>query len=250
MKLPRDSMIAYIPLNVTADLGVAMKRVRAKRISKLRQLFPTLFQTDAIIKKKNVEDDNDEEDEDMKSQKSKEEEDSEPKQEKSSSNNAAIRREQFGSIVEYLEAKYAKGVMIDDLDERIRERKKKKKNQEKGDDNATSKDGKDATKTTDDMSVLSDSAAGSCYSNESGNFIDDSELRNEVAHQILGSSAYGKTKIEATAKSGAEEDNSIVGDDDHGFFVNIGDLEMEDGWMEHDLDEDEDWMKMMAKAKG
>ena len=38
-------MIAYIPLSVTADLGVAMRRVRAKRISKIRKLCPSLFQT-------------------------------------------------------------------------------------------------------------------------------------------------------------------------------------------------------------
>lgn len=276
VKLPRDSMIAYIPLSVTADLGVAMRRVRAKRISKIRKLCPSLFQTihtntnsSKNNNKDHGKDDAMEGDEGtMASQKSDDDSDRDggnaagSDKKEISGSGGVIRREQFGSIVEYLEAKYAKGVMIDDLDERIRERKKQKKKKKGGvaseDEGNGTGDGTGAGGESwagargngDDMSVLSDSAAGSCYSIESGNFIDDSELRKEVAHQILGSSAYGKTKIEAKAAHGADEDNSLVGDDDHGFFVNIGDLEMEDGWTEHDLDDDEDWMKMMAKAKG
>ncbi len=256
-KLPRDSVIVYIPLSVTVDLGVAMKRVRAKRLSQIKKLCPSLFQNEKDDDddksesgnnvnneklKKNYDDDDDEDDEDN----------NPPTNHNSTT---GLRREQFGSIVEYLEAKYAKGVMIDDFDERIRE-KKKRKRQNKNDatinDDGNKKKGDSKTDghDEDDMSILSDSAAGSCYSNESGNFIDDSELRNEVAHQILGSSAYGKTKIEAKGAAANENNDSMLDDDDHGFFVNIGDLEMEEGWTEHDLDDDEDWMKMMAKAKG
>jgi hypothetical protein len=230
---------------VTADLGVAMRRVRAKRISRIKQLCPLLVPSlegnavdDGGENKKEGKDasdhnsdvDNDSENEAMSQN------DGDDDEHLRDMTSTGVRREQFGSIVEYLEAKYARGVMIDDLDERIRERKKKK----------CKEGGTGGTNDDDDMSVLSDSAAGSCYSNESGNFINDSALRNEVAHQILGSSAYGKTKIEAKHN----DDSSMVGDDDHGFFVNIGDLEMEEGWTEHDLDDDEDWMKMMAKAKG
>lgn len=256
-KLPRDSVIVYIPLSVTADLGVAIRRVRAKRLSQIKKLCPSLFQNekdhddnDDDRSGNNVNDEklkkNDDDDDDV------DDEDNDPPMNHNST--TGIRREQFGSIVEYLEAKYAKGVMIDDFDERIRE-KKKRKRQNKND--AATNDGgnkKGHSKTDghdeDDMSILSESAAGSCYSNESGNFIDDSELRNEVAHQILGSSAYGKTKIEAKGAAANENNDSMLDDDDHGFFVNIGDLEMEEGWTEHDLDDDEDWMKMMAKAKG
>lgn len=255
---PRDSVLVYIPLSVTADLGIAMRRVRAKRIAQIKDICPSLFQEDdrgndkgfkekgstgaekgSLTHDKIMDIDGDGDDDSNESE-------NEILNDRSTSA-AGIRREQFGSIVEYLEAKYARGVMIDDLDERIRERKKQKRNKKKHSDTGDSDQ-------DDDMSVLSDSAAGSCYSNESGNFIDDSELRNEVAHQILGSSAYGKTKIEARRAAAREksgdDDNALMDDDDHGFFVNIGDLEMEDGWTEHDLDEDEDWMRTMAKAKG
>mmetsp|Transcript_3944 Transcript_3944/g.5143 ORF Transcript_3944/g.5143 Transcript_3944/m.5143 type:complete len:701 (+) Transcript_3944:204-2306(+) len=296
VRLPRDSMIAYIPLGVTADLGIAMRRTRAKRISQLKQLYPTLFVTRSKSSKKDNDEgdvaaiDGDDDDADVDdasqsgSQKSGASDDdsdhdnnSERRRQKQQkqlqdNNTGLIRREQFGSIVDYLEAKYAKGVMIDDLDEKIRQKKKqkkRKKDQQKGageNDGGKDDNGNDNDKDDDDnMSILSDSAAGSCYSAESGNFIDDSELRTEVAHQILGSSAYGgKTKIEAlsqrenniegvTTSGGGrtgQDNNSILDEDDHAFFVNVGDLEMEDGWTEHDLEEDDDWLNSMAKIKG
>ena len=280
-KLPRDSVIAYIPLSVTADLGVAMRRVRAKRIAQIKEICPELFQqpnttnqdtgsTTAVVAASTSQDQSGLEHIDSENDDSQDEFDNDDDNNQnrksttihSNNNNTdtIVRREQFGSIVEYLEAKYARGVMIDDLDERIRERKKKKKESQHGKGKSNDDNEKNLTHNDDkddnDMSVLSDSAAGSCYSVESGNFIDDSELRKEVAHQILGSSAYGKTKIEAlsldrAAVAANEEDASLMmEEDDHGFFVNVGDLEMEDGWTEHDLDDDEDWIKMMAKAKG
>lgn len=235
-----DSLFVYIPINVTADLGVAMKRVRSKRIAKFRKLHPELYQEP---KEKGNDD------ESMKSK-------SQPSDDESNAgdivlNNSVdasdvnmdtmgsteVRRGQFGSMVDYLEAKYARGVMIHDLDERIREKKKKA-------DDANVKD--------DDLNVLSDSEAGSCYSEDSGDFIDDSDLRTDVAHQILASSAFGTTKIEAEAAKGKktdDDDDSSVGDDDHAFFVNIGDLEMEDGW-EDDIDDQLDWLNSMKKTKG
>lgn len=274
-KLPRDSVIAYIPLSVTADLGIAMRRVRAKRIAQIKEICPELFQPPNTTKDQDaasttasqdqpVLENNDSENDESQDEYDNDDENNKNRKSITShsnnNSNSIIRREQFGSIVEYLEAKYARGVMIDDLDERIRERKKKKKESKDGKGKSNDDDGNKLTnnndKDDDDMSVLSDSAAGSCYSIESGNFIDDSELRKEVAHQILGSSAYGKTKIEAASRDRAaaaanEEDESLMmEEDDHGFFVNVGDLEMEDGWTEHDLDDDEDWIKMMAKAKG
>ena len=160
-----------------------------------------------------------------------------------------VRREQFSSIVDYLEAKYARGVMIHDLDERIRE-KKKKKDGNAGEGTGAGAGAKNAA--GDDLSVLSDSEAGSCYSEDSGDFIDDSDLRTDVAHQILASSAFGTTKIEADAVKARGVGNGVddvsMGDDDHAFFVNIGDLEMEDGWNE-DIEEDQDWLAL-KKSKG
>jgi len=171
------------------------------------------------------------------------------------------RREQFGSILDYLEAKYVRGVMIDDLDERLRQ-KKKSKRQNAGEDNTNHG-------SVDDIdTVFSDSeASGSCYSDESGNFLDDSELKSEVAHQLMASSAYGATMIEKQAANrkkqlhGTEaEKNGIANNtdrivegiynDDDAFFVNIGDLEMEEGWEDAGLDENEDEEHMGVGWKG
>ena len=98
------------------------------------------------------------------------------------------------------------------------------------------------------MSVLSDSQAGSCYSEDSGDFLDDTDLRTDVAHQIFASSAFGTTKIEADAVKARGEDEDSLCADDHAFFVNVGDLEMEDGWNE-EIEEDQDWLNSL-KSKG
>jgi len=260
-KLPRDSILAYIPLGVTADLGVAMRRVRPKRIARLKSLYPSLFE------KKNeligasggtagAEDSGAEvsrSDGDI----SDNEESSQQKKKKKETEALGIsrvpQRDQFGSVLDYLEAKYVKGVMIEDLDERIREKKKQRKMQEAGtgDIAMTGKNGSDVE---NNMSVLSDSAAGSCYSDDSGGFINDSELQSEVAQQVRASSAYGTTKIEAEAAANRKDKigdaNDGGSDDDHAFFVNVGDLEMEDGYVDHDFDEVEGWMDAAVKEKG
>jgi hypothetical protein len=235
-RLPRDSILVHIPHHVTADLGVALKRTRKKRLSQFKALNPNLDLFESAAKKKSDllrgrQDDSPIEggkrgsgdDSDVDSEKVF----SGPEGQEHTGKPPYIQKHQFGSIIDYLEAKYVKGVMIDDLDERVREHKKQKSTSTIADKG-------------DDLSVLSDSVAGSCYSQES--FIDDTELRTEVAHQILGSSIYGTTKIEAEAVA--------EGDEDHAFFVNIGDLEMEDGWDEDQLDEEEDWMKQLKKKKG
>ena len=233
-RLPRDSILVHIPHHVTADLGVALKRTRKKRLSQFKALNPNLdiFESRAKKKCNSLQGSHDGSPSDGEKRCSGD--DSEVDSGKSSSEGHIstgkapyIQKHQFGSIIDYLEAKYVKGVMIDDLDERVREHKKQKSSSAVADKG-------------DDLSVLSDSVAGSCYSQES--FIDDSELRTEVAHQIIGSSMYGTTKIEAEAVA--------EGDEDHAFFVNIGDLEMEDGWDEDQLDEEEDWMKQLKKKKG
>jgi hypothetical protein len=274
---PRDSLLVYIPLNVTADLGVAMKRARAKNIAKCKQLQPHLFE------KKQRKEGNGAGEDDKKSMTSTNlEEDGSHAGSMNTSDDghkdgagsgdgdgdsqernedetlmdlnkigSEVRREQFSSVVDYLEAKYARGVMIHDLDERIRE-KKKQKDGKAGEGTGTAAGAKHAAAAGDDLSVLSDSEAGSCYSEDSGDFIDDSDLRTDVAHQILASSAFGTTKIEADAVKargiGNGQDDVSVGDDDHAFFVNIGDLEMEDGWNE-DIEEDQDWLAL-KKSKG
>ena len=230
-KFPRDSLIVHIPLNVTADLGIAMKRVRAKRIARYKQLQPHIFDKHVDEISQPIEEDGDKSDQESDDDASQEKRTKE-KQDDSimGAIGSEVRREQFGCTVDYLEAKYARGVMIHDLDERIREKKKKNDGGE-------------------DLSVLSDSEAGSCYSENSGQFIDDSDLRTDVAHQVLASSAFGTTKIEADAAKAKGADDDSLGADNHAFFVNIGDLEMEDGWND-EIEEDQDWLNSMKKSKG
>ena len=234
----RDSLICFIPMSVTADLGVAMKRVRNKRIEAYKKLYPDHFQHDD--KKGSKINSSDMEIEGSTSQnQSDNESEGGLSQERSKSkafgDGTEVRREQFSSIVDYLEAKYSKGVMIDDLDQRIRQKRNDK--------------GEDAV--GDNFDVFSDSDHGSCYTDDSGGFLDDSDLRIDVAQQILATSAYGTTKIEADAKkkkSSNDNDEDDFDADDFAFFVNIGDLEMEEGY-DSGLEEERDWVKSM-KTKG
>lgn len=254
IKLPRDSLICYIPINVTADLGVAMKRLRKKRLEQYNKIFCHLGadkNDSAAATNNSNEDDGDapslptEEDGSQKSGENESDAESQGRIQREGGDHdetrcSEVRREQFSSVVEYLEAKYAKGVMIDDLDERVREKKRKDGNTVGTSKGVNSGGG-------DHLGVLSDSEAGSCYSDDSGNFIDDSDLRTDVAHQILASSAFGTTKIEADAAKARGDDSDE--ESTMSFFVNVGDLEMEDGW-EDQIEEDNDWLDAMKKSKG
>merc|ERR1711957_320090 len=64
---------------------------------------------------------------------------------------------------------------------------------------------------------------------------------------------YGTTKIEAEAAAHKKEKvgdtNDGASDDDHAFFVNVGDLEMEDGYLDDDFDEADGWMDAVVKEK-
>jgi len=240
-----------------------MRRVRPKRIARLKSLYPSLFEkkneligasgTTAAAEDSGAEvsrSDGDESDNEKSSHQKRKKEETEPLD-----ISRVPQRDQFGSVLDYLEAKYVKGVMIEDLDERIRQKKKQRKKQvaQAGDRTSMDKNGSDVE---NNMSVLSDSAAGSCYSDDSGGFINDSELQSEVAQQVRASSAYGTTKIEAEAaanrkeKTGDANDDDGGSDDDHAFFVNVGDLEMEDGYVDNDFDEVEGWMDTAVKEKG
>lgn len=42
----KDTVIVEIPMDVTADLGIAMRRCREKRLKKLRKRHPSLFKGD------------------------------------------------------------------------------------------------------------------------------------------------------------------------------------------------------------
>lgn len=176
-KLFQDSILVQIPLNVTADLGVAMRRTRAKRVEGLLKAFPNLN------KKTTQEDDNaamevsDGAKGDTTLDKSEGEEDAK----KAAAKNNKIRRNQpqpgdFGNIVDYLEAKYVQGVMLDDSGSE--------------DDN--------------------DEGQGSVYSETS--FLDDTDLQRTVAEQVLAQTTTTKLELR----------------DDDEFFVNVGELEVEE----------------------
>mmetsp|Transcript_4497 Transcript_4497/g.6798 ORF Transcript_4497/g.6798 Transcript_4497/m.6798 type:complete len:797 (-) Transcript_4497:129-2519(-) len=297
-KVIKDTILVYIPMNVSADLGIAMRRTRAKRLAKFRKLYPELQKRKSSEIESEAEDD--EEKVTGKDGKEQEEQDEmtpkkkRPKIENDTKKDDIMlnwdqededgiripKRDQYGSVLDYLEAKYVRGVMIPDFDEEHKKKKKKKKKSSDDDDDDDDNDDNESSASSE----LS-GGPGSCYSDESGEFIDDSLLRAEVAEQVVASSAYGgKTKIEQRMKeklkkkknkkqkkdSGDEENEEdhsqkeIISEDDEddydlddeyddndndGFFVNIGDLEMEDGYEDLDVDIDYDELTKPSSAK-
>ena len=99
-------------------------------------------------------------------------------------------REDFANVVDYLEAKYVQGVMINDEEDGPHD---PSANGEKEDD--------------DD-----EEGQGSVYSQTS--FLDDDDLQRDVAEQVLAQSTTTKLELESNA--------------DDAFFVNIGTLEVEE----------------------
>lgn len=182
-----------IPLNTTADLGVALKHTRAKRIAALLENFPSLN-----TKKKAPTEAGDAEaqddDDDNNNNNDGEEQASDKKvvarKDKKVVDETLPQREQYGSVVDYLEAKYVRGVMLgDEIDE----------------DEASDKE--------------------SVYSEDS--WLDDSMLKRDVAAQVLSHSTQTKVGVE--------------NDDDDDFFVNVGNLEVEeDELMNYDPADDEE----------
>jgi hypothetical protein len=169
-KLFQDAIVVNIPLDVTADLGVAIKRTRAKRIEALYRHFPSLKKetktptTDDKVKQ--LDDEEDEEEEVTKN--------------KQKPNLHQPLREQYGSVLDYLEAKYVMGVTV------------------------PSSEGEDEEEDR-----------GSVYSE--GSFLDDTQLKSELAEQMLSQKTHTKVGVE--------------NEDDDEFFVNVGNLEVE----EHEL---------------
>ena len=110
-------------------------------------------------------------------------------------------KKQFGSMLDYLEAKYVRGVVLDE----------------------------------DEDAEASDDDKRSLYSESS--FLDDTQLKRDVAEQFLSHTTQTKLELENH-------------DDD--FFVNVGDLEVEDhDLMDYDpLDDDDDNSKKGANGAG
>lgn len=120
----------------------------------------------------------------------------------------------YGNMLEYLEAKYVQGVMVDasELDHQGGD-------EEEGDDHVG-----------DD-----DEGAGSVYSDLS-DFMDDTDLRRTVASQVLAHSTATRLELSRNGPgtgTGSGNNNQKNGqrnshDDDNAFFVNVGALEVEE----------------------
>eukprot|EP00978_Attheya_sp_CCMP212_P049592 scaffold686035_cov67-Attheya_sp.AAC.1 len=206
----KDTIVCHIPLHVTADLGIALRRTRIKRVTKLRSLFPQLVvaaiavsSNAATTARQDGEAQHDDEDEDSDGDGEKDKdkdlnEEGAPKQTKTAKKNPNCsdgkdlfkgagslvpRREQYGNVLDYLEAKYVRGLMIPDLDEQRK---------------LAGDDVSHLTAGDDDDDDDSSDGPGSIYSEWS--MMDDALLRTEVAEQVKASSMYGTTKIEAQAR--------------------------------------------------
>jgi hypothetical protein len=177
-KIFQDAITVIIPLDVTADLKIAVKRTRDKRIKSIYKKFPLL---EKEAKKQDLENNQDEDplvdDDDEENAKDKEEK--KPVRKKKKLEHVP-QPDQYGSVLDYLEAKYVKGVMLDEDDE--------------------------------DGQMLDDKSEGqgSVYSKDS--FLDDTDLQRDVAEQVMCSTTLTKLELE-------QEDGD--------FFVNVGNLEVE-----------------------
>ncbi len=173
-KIFQDAITVLIPLDVTADLKIAIKKTRAKRIASIYKRFPSL-KTQA----KNDENSNPNVDDPMDEEEEENAKEQPPKKKNKLEN--VPQPDQFGSVLDYLEAKYVKGVMLDEDD--------------------------DAGPILDDEKS---EGQGSVYSKDS--FLDDTDLQRDVAEQVMASTTLTKLELEH---------------EDGDFFVNVGNLEVE-----------------------
>eukprot|EP00977_Amphora_coffeiformis_P002347 scaffold437_cov159-Amphora_coffeaeformis.AAC.26 len=193
----QDCLSVHIPLDLTADLGVAMRRTRRKRIEALTKAYPELIpETKSTEEQPNAStavDSNIKGDTTMDAE---EEEEAGRKAKKTVAPRRVLphvpRREDYANVVDYLEAKYVAGVMLDD---------------EEDEDEPPEGEGASGRKDDDD-----DEGQGSVYSQSS--FLDDRDLQRDVAEQVLAQSTTTKLELE--------------GFDDNAFFVNVGNLEVEE----------------------
>ena len=228
----KDTILISIPLHVTADLGVAIRRTRRKREGRIKRWLAEEtgdqsehkkqpLSAESAKQKEGKDEDRDDSDDDV-------ERDLE-----SDEDAVMIKKSQYGSVLDYLEAKYVRGISIADYNSQGERVKKKAKQQ-------AAREGSDEEEGEENYDSDQDNNR-SVYGDDG--FIDDSLLQEEVADQVFASDSYGKTKIEMEAKrkrkektecsrKEVEEDDlsAASSDFDDGFFVNIGDLEMEEGW--------------------
>lgn len=282
----KDSILIEVPPSVTGDLGVAVQRTRRKRIKRIKKWAASCHAAAAAAAacacasaadtevsglggeslnsnnkesssqykigngKKGVGEGGDKHEKEASSRGPNEDE----LMNSNSDGGGPSYRKQYGSVLDYLEAKYVRGVMIEDFDKRERDKQRKK---ESSGSESEDSEGK-----------------GSCY--DSDGWIDDSLLHEEINGQVMASSSYGMTRIEEDARkrklnkyeraknteytekddgdqakkisvkipdmvedvnqceddddSNSFQESRVNSDLDDGFFVNLGDLEMAKGW--------------------
>jgi len=179
LKIFQDAITVLIPLDVTADLKIAIKKTRAKRITSIYNRFPSL-QKEArnLDDNNNLKDQDDPILDDDEEENARDKDDKQPPKRRNKLENVP-QPDQFGSVLDYLEAKYVKGVMLEE---------------------------------EEDAPILDDKSEGqgSVYSKDS--FLDDTDLQRDVAEQVMASTTLTKLELEH---------------EDGDFFVNVGNLEVE-----------------------
>lgn len=158
-KIFQDAISVVIPLNVTADLKIAIQRTRAKRIMSIYKRFPSLKKNEKKTQEEKKDDPMLEEDDEENKEKG-----SKAQTKKQKKLEHVPQPSQYGSVLDYLEAKYVKGVMLGDEDE--------------------------GGGSMDDKSE----GQGSVYSGAS--FLDDTDLQRDVAEQVMATTTLTKLELE------------------------------------------------------
>lgn len=216
-RLFRDSFQFRIPLSVTADIAIGVERSKANRIKTIYRLFPNI---ETHIKEKKIikEDvDDDASAQELTPTNANVEVSDGPQKKKPLPVKPTLKHvpkpSDYASVLDYLEAKYVQGIMIND--------------EQLNPDGAAG----------DSDNPNDEEGGGSVYSESS--FIDDTALQRTVAEQVLGHTTT--TKLE------------LMQDNDDDFFVNVGSLEVEETELTHsDYDPLQDAYKdklSMAKRK-
>eukprot|EP00934_Nitzschia_sp_Nitz4_P004285 Nitzschia sp. Nitz4//scaffold33_size148984//5131//8657//NITZ4_002909-RA/size148984-augustus-gene-0.251-mRNA-1//1//CDS//3329548370//4275//frame0 len=210
-KIFHDSVTVVIPLTVAADLRVAIQHTRTKRIQSIYKQFPALKKAaKKALQQRNdmddenrshgdaaaVDDDDDGEGEDDLLDKNGQK-DGKGASKKQKKLTYVPRPDQYGSVLDYLEAKYVRGVQLSMKD-----------------DDEVMEAGTESVHEGG-----SEEGQGSVYS--SGSFLDDTDLQRDVAEQVMANTTLTKLELE---------------DDDGEFFVNVGNLEVEENQYGDDYD--------------
>jgi hypothetical protein len=183
-KLFQDVVSVKIPIGVTANLGEAVQRTRTKRIEELHKFFPALStpEREPVDQADGLASDVDDGKGEATAVKGEDDDDKKGTTKPRKKLRNVPQLQDYANVLDYLEAKYAQGVMIDDEDA-------------SGDGDA--------------------SFGGSVYSTTS--FLDDDDLQRTVAEQVLAHTTTTKVELQ----------------DDDEFFVNVGDLEVEETELTH-----------------